>query len=72
MIVTSNRACGAQRHSLDYRNKRVAEMCMAPPPEAGYSLEEVLWDDDGTIEIKAKEAKHCVTLQLLHRIHTGD
>ena len=35
-------------------------------------VEEVVWDDDGLIEVKAKEARHCLTLQLLHRIHTYD
>jgi hypothetical protein len=34
--------CAAgKRHSLDKRNKRVREMTMQPPPDAGYSLDEV-------------------------------
>ena len=35
-------------------------------------LEEVVWDDSGLVEVRAKDAKHCVTLQLAHRIHTAD
>ena len=35
-------------------------------------VEEVVWDDTGLIEVKAKETKHCLTMQLLHRIHTHD
>ena len=35
-------------------------------------VEEVAWTDEGLIQVKAKDAKHCVTLQMLHRIHTYD
>ena len=35
-------------------------------------VEEVAWDDDGTVQVRAKNPMHCVTLQLLHRIHTSD
>ena len=35
-------------------------------------VEEVAWDDSGWIELKAKDPKHCLTMQLLHRIHTFD
>ena len=31
---------------------------------------EVFMTDEGLVELKAKSPKHCVTLQLLHRIHT--
>ena len=33
-------------------------------------IEELAWDDDGTVQITAKNPQQCVTLQLLHRIHT--
>ena len=31
-------------------------------------IEELAWDDDGTVQITAKNPQQCVTLQLLHRI----
>ena len=33
-------------------------------------IEELACDDDGTVQITAKNPQQCVTLQLLHRIHT--
>ena len=35
-------------------------------------VEEVAWDDDGAVQITAKNPQQCVTLQLLHRIHTHE
>ena len=35
-------------------------------------VERVDWEDAGRIEIHAAEPRHCVTLQLLHRIHTSE
>lgn len=31
---------------------------------------EIFMTDEGLVELKAKDPKHTVTLQLLHRIHT--
>ena len=35
-----------KRHSLDARNMRVKEMTLDPPPDAGYTLEQVAWDSE--------------------------
>ena len=39
---------------------------------ADIEVEEVEWDDTGWIIVKAKDPKHCLSMQLLHRIHTYD
>ena len=36
----------------------------------GIEEPEVFMTDEGLVELKAKDPKHAVTLQLLHRIHT--
>lgn len=35
-------------------------------------VDEVTWDDSGLIQVKAKDPMQCLTLQMLHRIHTCD
>ena len=34
-----------RRHSLDLRNKRVRDLTIQPPKGAGYTLEDVVWDE---------------------------
>jgi hypothetical protein len=39
---------------------------------ADMQVEEVAWEDTGLVQVKAKDPKHCLTMQMLHRIHTYD
>lgn len=34
-----------KRHSLDKRSKRIRDMTLEPPPNAGYALEDIAWDE---------------------------